>query len=43
MTMTEVLEIRPYDPDWVMELERERARLQAVLGAISMRIDHHGS
>lgn len=43
MKMTDVLEIRPYDPDWVVEFESERARLRAELGTIAVRIDHHGS
>jgi GrpB-like predicted nucleotidyltransferase (UPF0157 family) len=43
MKKTGVLEIRPYDPSWATEFERERARLQEVLGAIAVRIDHHGS
>lgn len=38
-----VLEIKPYDPSWAVEFERERARLQKALGAIAVRIDHHGS
>jgi GrpB-like predicted nucleotidyltransferase (UPF0157 family) len=41
--MTKVLEIRPYDPEWATEFERERARLQAALGTIAVRVDHHGS
>ena len=41
--MNDVLEIRPYDSRWVVEFEDERARLQAALGALAVRIDHHGS
>lgn len=37
------IEIRPYDPDWPREFERERERLQGALGARARRIDHHGS
>ena len=41
--MSEVLEIKPYDPSWVVEFESERARLQAALGMLAVRIDHNGS
>lgn len=41
--MNQVLEIKPYDPRWRVEFEDERARLQAALGALAVRIDHHGS
>ena len=37
------MEILPYDPHWAVEFESERARLQAVLGAVAVRIEHHGS
>jgi GrpB-like predicted nucleotidyltransferase (UPF0157 family)/ubiquinone/menaquinone biosynthesis C-methylase UbiE len=33
----------PYDPDWPHQFERERARLADALGAIAIRIEHHGS
>jgi len=36
-------EIRPYDPNWVLEFESEHARLQAALGRVAVRIEHHGS
>src|SRR5262245_33351793 len=39
----EVLEIVPYDPGWVRQFEEERARLQATLGEVALRIEHHGS
>jgi GrpB-like predicted nucleotidyltransferase (UPF0157 family) len=41
--MTDGLEIRPYDPSWVVEFENERARLQAALGVVAVRIEHNGS
>ena len=41
--MTDYLEIRPYDPNWVVEFESERTRLQTVLGMIAVRIEHNGS
>jgi GrpB-like predicted nucleotidyltransferase (UPF0157 family) len=37
------IEISPYDPRWVADFEAERARLEAALGALAHRIDHHGS
>jgi len=33
----------PYDPRWPAEFEAEAARLRAALGALALRIDHHGS
>jgi GrpB-like predicted nucleotidyltransferase (UPF0157 family) len=41
--MSSDLEIRPYDPAWAEEFDRERARLWAALGRLALRIDHHGS
>src|SRR5262245_25298719 len=41
--MTDTLEIVSYDPRWVEQFERERARLQAALGTLALRIEHHGS
>jgi GrpB-like predicted nucleotidyltransferase (UPF0157 family) len=38
-----MIAIVPYNPDWKREFAAERARLQAALGAIALRIDHHGS
>ena len=35
--------IEPYNPDWERAFEAERGRLQAALGAIALRIEHHGS
>jgi GrpB-like predicted nucleotidyltransferase (UPF0157 family) len=35
--------IVPYDPAWPREFERERARLQAELGGVALRIEHNGS
>jgi GrpB-like predicted nucleotidyltransferase (UPF0157 family) len=37
------LEIVPYDPRWPAAFEVEAARLRAALGAVALRIDHHGS
>jgi GrpB-like predicted nucleotidyltransferase (UPF0157 family) len=41
--MIDVLEITPYDVRWAEEFENERARLQAALATLAVRIDHHGS
>lgn len=41
--MTDRIEITPYDPRWAEQFERERARLQGALGAVAVRIEHHGS
>ncbi len=41
--MSGSLEIRPYDPAWAAQFESERARLEAALGPLAVRIDHHGS
>jgi GrpB-like predicted nucleotidyltransferase (UPF0157 family) len=38
-----IIEIRPYDPEWPREFDRERARLRSVLGSLALRIDHNGS
>jgi GrpB-like predicted nucleotidyltransferase (UPF0157 family) len=38
-----MLEIVPYDPRWALEFEVERDRIQAALGSLAVRIDHHGS
>ena len=35
--------IVPYDPRWPAEFEAERDRIQMALGALALRIDHHGS
>ena len=32
-----------YDPRWAHEFEAERARIGEALGALALRIDHHGS
>jgi GrpB-like predicted nucleotidyltransferase (UPF0157 family) len=32
-----------YDPRWPHQFEAERARIGAALGALALRIDHHGS
>jgi GrpB-like predicted nucleotidyltransferase (UPF0157 family) len=32
-----------YDPRWPHEFEAERARISQALGALALRIDHHGS
>ena len=36
-------EIVPYDPAWAAAFEAEAARLRVALGAVAVRIDHHGS
>src|SRR5215471_4412966 len=41
--MGETLEIAPYDPAWPAAFSKERDRLAALLGALAIRIDHHGS
>jgi GrpB-like predicted nucleotidyltransferase (UPF0157 family) len=41
--MTGVIEIVPYDAQWVAEFEAEAVRLRLALGALALRIDHHGS
>jgi GrpB-like predicted nucleotidyltransferase (UPF0157 family) len=33
----------PYDPRWPEEFEAERDRIRVALGALALRIDHHGS
>jgi GrpB-like predicted nucleotidyltransferase (UPF0157 family) len=35
--------IVPYDPRWPGEFEAERQRIAGALGALALRIDHHGS
>ena len=35
--------IVPYDPRWPGEFEAERGRIRVALGALALRIDHHGS
>ena len=37
------LEIVPYDANWPAAFEAEAARIRQTLGALAMRIDHHGS
>jgi GrpB-like predicted nucleotidyltransferase (UPF0157 family) len=41
--MTPGIEIVPYDPMWPAAFEAEAARIRRGLGAIALRIDHHGS
>lgn len=38
-----MIELRDHDPEWAEQFERERARLGHALGALALRIDHHGS
>ena len=38
-----MITLAPYDPDWLRQFETERQRLANALGAIAIRIDHHGS
>ncbi len=33
----------PYDPRWPDAFSRERQRIAAALGAVALRIEHHGS
>ncbi len=42
-TMSEHLEIVPYDPRWPREFESERKRIAATLGELALRVDHKGS
>lgn len=35
--------IVPYDPGWPAAFEAEAARLRTALGALALRVDHHGS
>jgi GrpB-like predicted nucleotidyltransferase (UPF0157 family) len=37
------IEIVPYDPSWPAAFEAEASRLRDALGALALRIDHHGS
>jgi GrpB-like predicted nucleotidyltransferase (UPF0157 family) len=36
-------ELAPYDPHWPSMFEAEAVRLRQALGALAIRIDHHGS
>ena len=38
-----MIEIRDHDPGWADAFETERTRLAHALGAVALRIDHHGS
>jgi GrpB-like predicted nucleotidyltransferase (UPF0157 family) len=38
-----MIELVPYDPTWPARFDEEAARLQAVCGALALRIDHVGS
>jgi GrpB-like predicted nucleotidyltransferase (UPF0157 family) len=38
-----MLEIVPYDPRWPREFETERQRIDAALGSLPHRVEHHGS
>jgi GrpB-like predicted nucleotidyltransferase (UPF0157 family) len=38
-----VMEIAPYDPNWPAMFQAEATRLRRALGALALRIDHHGS
>ncbi len=38
-----MIRIVPYDPDWPVQFEAERARLSDALGAVALRIEHNGS
>jgi GrpB-like predicted nucleotidyltransferase (UPF0157 family) len=39
----EALTIVPYDPGWPHAFAAERERIALALGALALRIDHHGS
>jgi GrpB-like predicted nucleotidyltransferase (UPF0157 family) len=39
----EPLLLVPYDPRWSADFDVERDRLQAAMGSLAVRIDHHGS
>jgi GrpB-like predicted nucleotidyltransferase (UPF0157 family) len=41
--MADAIEILPYDPQWPMLFAAERQRIANALGALALRIDHHGS
>lgn len=41
--MRDAIEIVTYDPDWPQAFAAERDRIAAALGALALRIDHHGS
>jgi GrpB-like predicted nucleotidyltransferase (UPF0157 family) len=36
-------DLAPYDPNWPAMFESEAGRLRCALGALALRIDHHGS
>jgi GrpB-like predicted nucleotidyltransferase (UPF0157 family) len=38
-----MIEIVPYDPEWPHLFAAERERIDAALGSLAVRIDHHGS
>jgi GrpB-like predicted nucleotidyltransferase (UPF0157 family) len=38
-----MIEIVAYDPQWPHAFDAERARIQAALGSLAVRIDHNGS
>lgn len=38
-----MIEIVPYDSRWPLAFEAERERIATALGAMAIRIDHHGS
>ena len=39
----EPLLLVPYDSQWSVVFDLERDRLQAAMGSLAVRIDHHGS
>jgi GrpB-like predicted nucleotidyltransferase (UPF0157 family) len=41
--MAAVPDIAPYNPNWPAVFEAEAVRLRHLLGALALRIDHHGS
>ena len=43
MTLEHKLTVVAYDPSWPKAFEQEADRLRAALGALAVRIDHHGS
>jgi GrpB-like predicted nucleotidyltransferase (UPF0157 family) len=43
MTMSQKLQILPYDSHWVVEFKTERDRIAQIMGPLALRIEHNGS
>ncbi len=41
--MRDPVSVVPYDPSWPTRFRTEAARIRHALGAVALRIDHHGS